>query len=185
MGRRLTAVSRAQRFPEETFHSFSYSPLYDDKRQNGWDALCGVTRKPSAVSAERARGFSLEIWPPLSTNIKTQKDVFDALEPCVGSDVPDLPFTLTYLFDSNRESAHLVSTTVSMPLAPDRLRHAASLWPLSRHARCQAPVVVDELPHVFAISPSASGCISPSRRDSSTHRTAGPDPRRPGSWSRR
>ena len=52
VGRGPAAVPRAQRLPEETYHTFSYSPVYDDAgRVEGM--LCVVTEETERVIGER------------------------------------------------------------------------------------------------------------------------------------
>src|ERR1700742_701145 len=84
-------------YPEETYHTFSYSPLADDDdRISGM--LCVVTEETERIIGER-RLFSLrEIAAEVAGN-NTMAAVLEALQRQLNNNLKDLPFTLTYLFD--------------------------------------------------------------------------------------
>jgi signal transduction histidine kinase len=117
-------------FPEETYHTFSYSPLTDDGgRINGM--LCVVTEETDRLIGERRVATLRDVAAALaSTN--TEEEVLRALQEQLSRNQKDLPFTLTYLFDQSG-IAHLgVSSGISkdQPLAPARIeRGADSPWP--------------------------------------------------------
>lgn len=104
-------------FPEETYHTFSYSPLVDDDgRVNGM--LCVVTEDTERVIGERRmttlRQFASEI-----AAANTQDKVLTAVEDQIGAASKDLPFTLTYLFDgAGSRRARLVCATGIAPGHP-------------------------------------------------------------------
>ena len=84
-------------FPEETYHTFSYSPLLDDSgRINGM--LCVVTEETDRLIGERRVATLRDVAAALaSTN--TEEEVLRALQEELSRNQKDLPFTLTYLFD--------------------------------------------------------------------------------------
>lgn len=104
-------------FPEETYHTFSYSPLVDDDgRVNGM--LCVVTEDTEWVIGERRmttlRQFASEI-----AAANTRDEVLAAVEDQIGAASKDLPFTLTYLFDgAGSRRARLVCATGIAPGHP-------------------------------------------------------------------
>jgi PAS domain S-box-containing protein len=82
-------------FPEETYHTFSYSPLADDDgRIVGM--LCVVSEDTERVIAERRlgtlRGLGLS-----TTSRESQADALEAAGERLVEGARDLPFTLTYL----------------------------------------------------------------------------------------
>lgn len=63
-------------YPEETYHTLSYSPLYDDGGRIG-GMLCVVTEETERVINERRVALLREVAAALTT-IKTERDVFEA-----------------------------------------------------------------------------------------------------------
>ncbi len=83
-------------YREETYHTFSYSPLSgDDGRIRGM--LCVVTEETDRVIGERRLSFLRSLASSLSGAI-AEADVLTAVESCLTQNQKDLPFTLTYLF---------------------------------------------------------------------------------------
>src|ERR1700743_503488 len=86
-------------YPEETYHTFSYSPLADDERSAG-GLLFVAPQHTERIIGER-RLFSLrEIAAEIAGN-NTMAAVLEAVQRQLNNNLKDLPFTLTYLFDEN------------------------------------------------------------------------------------
>ncbi len=84
-------------FAEETYHTFSYSPLADDDGTiNGM--LCVVTEETERLIGER-RLETLRSVASALAGTKTEDEVLRALDYQLGRNRKDLPFVLTYLFD--------------------------------------------------------------------------------------
>jgi hypothetical protein len=83
-------------FPEETYHTFSYSPLADDN-----DVVCGmlcvVTEETDRVIGER-RMMTLRDLAARLASSNTEIEVCAAVEHELVKNSKDLPFTLVYLF---------------------------------------------------------------------------------------
>src|ERR1700722_8469075 len=120
-------------YPEETYHTFSYSPLPDDRGGIG-GMLCVVTEETDRVLGERRLAVLRDLASRLAATNATH-EVFAAVERCLGSNSPDLPFSLTYLFEDEARRARLVARTeiaADHPAAPEviELGGAPSRWPL-------------------------------------------------------
>jgi signal transduction histidine kinase len=90
-------------YSEETYHTFSYSPLHeDDGRVGGF--LCVVTEDTGRMISERRVGLLGKLAAE-TAGAKTTDDVLAGLARCLASDARDLPFTLTYLFDDDGDPA--------------------------------------------------------------------------------
>ena len=85
-------------FPEETYHTFSYSPLADDD-SNIVGMLCVVTETTERVIAERRMTLLRDLATQL-TLTRRLEDVGPALTKILGNQ-PDLPFVATYMFDAD------------------------------------------------------------------------------------
>ena len=86
-------------YPEETYHTFSYSPLADDSGLIV-GMLCVVTEDTERVIAER-RLSCLNALTSDITRTNTRAEVLAAISRQLGANNKDLPFTLTYLFDEH------------------------------------------------------------------------------------
>src|SRR6185436_10663937 len=86
-------------FPEETYHTFSYSPLADDSGRIA-GMLCVVTEETERLIGER-RVETLRNVAAALASTNTEDEVLKALNDELSLNKKDLPFTLTYLFDAS------------------------------------------------------------------------------------
>ncbi len=82
-------------FSEETYHTFSYSPLTDDRGDTA-GMLCVVNEVTQRVFAERQLAKLRDLGTRLA-GASTRAAVMAAFEACFSEDSPDLPFVLAYL----------------------------------------------------------------------------------------
>jgi len=132
-------------FSEETYHTFSYSPLRDeDSRAVGM--LCVVSEDTDRVIAERRMATLRDLGSDPSV-VRTERQMLDFVARQLGGNPYDLPFTLTYLFDTDTGSgkAHLVGVSgieAGHPAAPPTLvAHRPDVWPVAQAARGETAVV--------------------------------------------
>ena len=99
-------------FPEETYHTFSYSPVYDDENHIA-GMLCVVTEVTERVQAERG----LALLRGLSTRVSggSVRESLGRLMAVLESDVLDVPFASLYLVEETRQSATSVARFGSPP----------------------------------------------------------------------
>ncbi|HSY38095.1 MAG TPA: ATP-binding protein, partial [Polyangia bacterium] len=129
-----------------TYHTFSYSPLPSDDGGVG-GMLCVVTEEADRVLGERRLALLRDLASRLAA-AKATEEVFASVEDCLGRNSPDLPFSLTYLFEDDARRARLVSRTeisAEHPAAEAVVEVSApSRWPFSDVvAQATVPVVVD------------------------------------------
>jgi signal transduction histidine kinase len=84
-------------FREESYHTFSYSPLPGDDGKVAGN-LCVVTEVTDRVIGERRLAALRNLAAGLS-QAGTESKVFDAIDRCLTADSRDLPFSLLFLFD--------------------------------------------------------------------------------------
>ncbi len=145
-------------FREETYHTFSYSPLSDESgRVNGM--LCVVTEDTERVISER-RLAALSFGASNLAAAHTEAEVLRAIEDQLRSNSRDLPFTLTYLFDALGE-ARLMSSTgfeTAHVLAPLAIpRNANVPWPANDVLQSPGSRVMD-LTTLNQSAPLPAGC---------------------------
>ena len=142
-------------YPEETYHTFSYSPLADDEGRVA-GLFCVVTEETERVIGERRVATLRDLASGLSA-ARTEAEVCAAVELQLGANARDLPFTLTYLFAEDG-AARLACRTGGLaagdPAAPAVIGPAASgPWPATAVLAGSAPVTVDDLGRRFASLP--------------------------------
>ena len=85
-------------YPEETYHTFSYSPLPDDPAMSA--ACCASSpRTPIGSIGERRLGTLRELASLLAA-VRTEPDVLAAIEQGLATNQRDLPFAIVWLFDA-------------------------------------------------------------------------------------
>jgi signal transduction histidine kinase/PAS domain-containing protein len=153
-------------YREETYHTFSYSPLSgDDGTVAGH--LCVVTEETDRVIGERRLKTLRSLAGELSKTI-TEEEVVSCIGRCLGENQKDLPFALLYLFTQDGNEARLACQTgigEHHPAAPESIELAGKNqpWPLSELLDGKDSVVVENLPERFEAVPSGSWDRSPWR----------------------
>jgi signal transduction histidine kinase len=145
-------------YPEETYHTFSYSPLAGaDGRIEGM--LCVVMEDTGRVIGERQMA-SLGTVAAALVDANTREEVFAAIERGL-TDQRDMPFTLTYLFDDEGTKLRLVAQ--SGILAGDRIACPEMAlgavdcpWPVDELLAVNRPVTVEDLAALFPDRPSGA-----------------------------
>jgi PAS domain S-box-containing protein len=151
-------------YPEETYHTFSYSPLGDE---NGkiMGILCVVTEDTDRVLSERRMATLCELASAVAAT-RTKGDVIAAVQRQLSCNREDLPFTLSYLCDEDG-TARLACTTgieQGTPAAPDviELDDQDGLWPVSQVGHGHT-VVIDDLADRFPQLPVGAWTQPPTK----------------------
>src|SRR5580698_5039162 len=146
-------------YREETYHTFSYSPLSgDDGKIAGH--LCVVTEETDRVIGERRLRTLRSLGGELSKSI-TEEDVVECIARCLGENQKDMPFTLVYLLTEDGKEARLACRTgieEGHPAAPASIRLTApeqnQVWPLGELLGGKDSIVVEDLAERFESLPS-------------------------------
>jgi signal transduction histidine kinase len=96
-------------YSEETYHTFSYSPLTDDAGHVAGN-FCVVTEETERVIGERRLG-ALRLLAAALAAAKTEVDVFAGVEAAIAADPRDIPFSLIYTFSMADASAERAART--------------------------------------------------------------------------
>ena len=129
-------------YTEETYHTFSYSPLRDDGGAVA-GMLCVVSEVTEQVVADR-RMAALRDLGSDPTAVRTEQEILAFTARQLDRNRHSFPFTLTYLFDDG--GARLAGSSgipAGHPAAPLRLSvdDPAALWPVVEAAKGRAAVV--------------------------------------------
>jgi signal transduction histidine kinase len=152
-------------YPEETYHTFSYSPLPDDSNGIG-GMLCVVVEDTERFIAERRLGVLREVAAGIAT-VRNPSDFFGTLARVFGGHLQDLPFTAIYLIDPDGAQANLVAATgIEAGHAAARATMAVDAdtpWPIKAMLEQLALILVEDLAANFATLP-VSGWDKPPRQ---------------------
>lgn len=154
----LLLILERSGYPEETYHTFSYSPL--SSSDGGIvGMLCVVMEDTVRVIGERQLATLSTLAESLADAISRQ-DVFAAIGRGLAHQ-KDMPCTLTYLFDENGTRLNLVSRTgmdaghpaASLVIDP---AEAAAAWPIQQIFNTKRGFTVEDLHELFPDLPP--GC---------------------------
>ncbi len=117
-------------FPEETYHTFSYSPLFDDDGAVA-GMLCVVVEETDRVLNERRLGTLRELATAAAA-VASEAALFAAVEDTLGRNLKDLPFTLSYLADEDGTARCVARTGIPAdhPAARAKVAPGDGTWPL-------------------------------------------------------
>ena len=141
-------------YVEETYHTFSYSPLFDDAGKIA-GMLCVVTEDTQEVISRRRMSILRDLGARSSVSLGEAEMIAASCRQLDGA-TDALPFSLVYLYDVPAGNARLAGSagfTGSHPAAPAELPlDAQAPWPVGE-ALAGCSVVVD-LPPRFADLPT-------------------------------
>lgn len=144
-------------FPEETYHTFSYSPLFDEAGSIA-GLFCVVVEETERVINERRLG-TLRTLAEAITAARTEAQLFDTVGRILSDNLSDLPFTLAYLFDEGGETARLVARSgvdADHPIAIATLEASAPPFLAAFLGHGMRPTVVENLSAYFDAVPSGA-----------------------------
>jgi PAS domain S-box-containing protein len=153
-------------YREETYHTFSYSPLPDDDGKVSGH-LCVVTEETDRVIGERRLRTLRSLAAELGTTI-TENDVCSSIARSLDENQKDLPFTLTYLFAPDGKQAYLACQSgiaEHHPAAPATLPISApdQIWPINDVYSRKTSVLTEDLAGRFASIPAGFWDQPPAR----------------------
>jgi signal transduction histidine kinase len=138
-------------FPEETYHTFSYSPLAG-ANDHIEGMLCVVMEDTQRVRGERQL-TSLSTLACALVDANTKEEVFAAIERGL-SDQKDIPFALVYCFENSGPTLCLVAQTgiePGHPAAPREIdaESLSSAWPVDILFNANRAMTIDRLGNLF------------------------------------
>ncbi|OWK29016.1 ATP-binding protein [Sphingomonas mucosissima] len=135
--RALLLVLERNGYPEETYHTFSYSPLIGDTGQVE-GVFCAVSEETDRVISERRLASLRELASGLAA-AQENAEVIGAMQAALSHNAQDLPFSLVYTL---REDTPPVLVTAA-GMAADHPLAAPDHWDLSRVLRGTGVIVED------------------------------------------
>ena len=159
--RALLLLINRRGFPEETYHTFSYSPLRGDGgRVEG--IFCAVTEETERVISER-RLASLGALAGTLTGAEGEASVLRAAARGLAGNDRDLPFTVTYLFDAEGGAnvAGMTNVAEGSELARRAVATRDALWDVGSIWRDAQAIEVDLVPNLGY--PTGTWTVPPTR----------------------
>ncbi|MCM2374550.1 PAS domain S-box protein [Aporhodopirellula aestuarii] len=140
-------------FSEETYHTFSYSPLPSDDGNVG-GMLCVVTEDTERTIGERRLRTLRELAARTSEEATSTDEACQNASLVIESNPQDVPFALIYLLESNGQQARragLAGVTEEMPTSPYviDINSDASPWPFKEALQRHESILVDDLVDQF------------------------------------
>jgi signal transduction histidine kinase len=135
-------------YPEETYFTFSYSPIHGDDGEVA--GLFGaVTDETQRVIGERRLRLLREVAATVAET-RTPDEVCSAAADCIAGSARDLPFVLLYLNERDGNSLRLaaqVGITRGSPGAEEHVEpgRGDSVWPFTTAAREDRAVMLESL----------------------------------------
>ena len=132
---------------EETYFTFSYSPVPDDAGET-CGVFCAVTEATDQVIGERRLRLLREV-AAATADVRTRERVCTAAGECLTNARRDLPFSLMYLLDGDgrtlRRAAHS-GIEAAHAAAPESVDVTdGSIWPFQQVMDSGEPVIVTNL----------------------------------------
>jgi PAS domain S-box-containing protein len=106
---RLLLFLERRGFTEETYHTFSYSPVPDDDGGVG-GMLCVVTEDTERAIGERRLKTLRELGARTTEEAKSAEEACRTAARTLAENPHDLPFVLVYLLDADARTARLAGT---------------------------------------------------------------------------
>jgi len=148
---------------EETYFTFSYSPLPDDEGKIG-GLFCAVTEETERVISERRMGL-LRKLASATAGARTIESVCDGTSKCLHEANNDFPFLLLYMQEPNSKALHLVCSVgidYSHPAAPATIELGSNEpWPAGEVLSRGSPVLVEDLESRFIDLPTGAWSTPP------------------------
>ena len=161
----LMLILERSGYREETYHTFSYSPLIDGAGKKA-GMLCVVMEDTARVISERQVAALSALSNSLSEAI-TEQDVFSGIERGLSRQL-DMPFALLYMLDAVTNQLRLVACTGidhTHPAAPPEITMDEDVWPwpVARVLSSRQAVTQDTLSVHFAHLPKGGWDIEPTQ----------------------
>ncbi|RKH23149.1 response regulator [Corallococcus sp. CA041A] len=153
----LALFLNSRGFVEETFHTFSYSPIPDEQGGVG-GVLVTVRETTQEVQFDRQLRMLRDLAARSADAKSPEQACLTSLDVLAGNDL-DLPFSLLYLLDANGDTARLAGSSrlpdtvlAALPTQQSLSSESGTDWPFAEAARTGDSVIVKDLgQHLHAL----------------------------------
>ncbi len=141
--RALLLLLERNGYLEETYHTFSYSPLIGDSGDVE-GVFCAVAEETERVISERRISTMRALASGLAA-VDTHREVIDASFCALRENLRDLPFSALYLFDEHGHATRqwVCGASDDNSLMPAKIDGGADFWTLNRAWNEQSVELID------------------------------------------
>ncbi|MEH2132671.1 MAG: ATP-binding protein [Nostoc sp.] len=159
----LLLIMERNGYPEETYYTFSYSPVPNDQGDTG-GIICANTEDTQRIIGERQLTLLREL-AARTADARTFDQACTLSASCLESNPYDLPFAMIYLVDQDKQEVFLAGTCrigqnhVAVPeiVALD----SDCVWPFAEVIRTHQPKLISNLEVYFNSLPCGAWQRSP------------------------
>ncbi|BAZ31267.1 multi-sensor hybrid histidine kinase [Cylindrospermum sp. NIES-4074] len=152
----LLLIMERYGYPEETYYTFSYSPVPNDQGNTG-GIICANTDDTQRIIGERQLTLLREL-ATRTADARTFNEACTLSVSCLETNPYDLPFAMIYLVDPDQQQVFLAGTcgiernhlAVPETVALD----GDGVWPFAEVIKTHKPSLVENLPAHFSSLPS-------------------------------
>ena len=159
----LLLIMERYGYPEETYYTFSYSPVPGDQGGVG-GIICANTDDTQRIISERQVKL-LRTLAAETADARTIEEVCRLSAASLAHNPYDLPFAMLYLFDAEKQVVALAGSAgiaKDHQAAPETVALDASpLWPFADVLRKQKLCMITDLEHMFDNLPTGAWKSSP------------------------
>ncbi|MBN3942613.1 ATP-binding protein [Nostoc sp. NMS9] len=151
----LLLIMERNGYPEETYYTFSYSPVPNDQGDTG-GIICANTDDTQRIISERQLALLREL-AARTADARTFDEACTLSASCLESNPYDLPFAMIYLVDPDKQEVFLAGTCrieqnhIAVPetVALD----ADGVWPFAEVIKTHRPKLISDLEVSFSSLP--------------------------------
>ncbi|MBD3884660.1 PAS domain S-box protein [Phormidium tenue FACHB-886] len=158
----LLLIMERNGYPEETYYTFSYSPVPDIEGRTG-GIICANTDDTQRIIGERQLALLKEL-ASRTADARTFEAACTLSATCLATNPYDLPFALIYLVEPDEECAVLAGTAAiepGHPIALPKLALDDPVWRFAEVLQTQQPYLIPNLDGHFNSLPTGAWQDSP------------------------
>lgn len=152
----LLLIMERNGYPEETYYTFSYSPVPNDDGSIG-GIICANTNDTPRIIGERQLALLKELATK-TADARTFNQACTLSASCLETNPSDLPFALIYLVDAEHQHAVLAGTSGierGHPIAPETVAFTDdSVWPFAEMVKSHQVCLISDLEARFQNLPT-------------------------------
>jgi signal transduction histidine kinase len=154
----LLLIMERNGYPEETYYTFSYSPVPNDQGGTG-GIICANTDDTQRIISERQLALLRELAAK-TADARTFDEACTMSAICLGTNPYDLPFAMVYLVDPDKQHVFLTGTCGierDHPAVPETVDiDSDSVWPFAEVITTQKACLVSNLATSFGSLPTGA-----------------------------
>ncbi len=140
----LLLIMERHGYPEETYYTFSYSPVPSDEGGTG-GIICANTDDTQRIIGERQLALLRDLAAG-TADARTLREACESSARALAANLWDLPFALVYLLNPDQTSASLAAASgidLPHPAAPPAISlREPSLWTIAEVVSTNAPILI-------------------------------------------